>query len=488
MEFQKRSFEIFLNQNLRQRENRNEEKKVKTEKTTKQQLLYNQKTKVPGSIFRCQEDIAHHNQKIEKKGYSPTKPKSSKPRTIKAFNVAPPSSNEFYCWAFEGKMNKNVAYPNLIFQSIQYKKQLLWFWNKHEKALDQQISETKSQIRRLKSELTCSKLPEELRQVMDNFDFAPLGLLYPNSESSIRSFLLEWKRTPPSFFFEYLPRGRFKTVRINYKMQLKNNLKNNFDVFKNLYHFLKKLILNHKLSDRDLEQLSAQEQQILKWFLIKKGLLPASDEHEPLTTTCLKFRLPKYSKKIQEKQLKFILSLSFKFLKMHWKAQQSSFRVLDRHAGLNPKNQLDIAFYFSYFGQICRQYCVPLPVFFLPQLSFPRGKEVFLEEEMRLRSKSLSCLFLKRLGFCSMLKKNLQDFINEKFTLFTGEKTGIRSQFRDSIKWKLGKKLQVWSQMYRARGLQAIRADLLQNHKCKLPWFLVDVEFAIKIASKKLFD
>lgn len=253
--------------------------------------------------------------------------------------------------------------------------------------------------------------------------------------------------------------------------------------FQSLFVLLNKYLLNEKINNEDILPLGDTETKIMKWFIYKKGLTNEKIKNKDITVEHLNQIRPFSKKKNEEEKLKYVLLNSINFLKKLWIIKQtknsSKIKVLKLFKSASLKYQLEIAFYMHYFGRAAEQANIPLTYFFHPQKSFEKCKNLLPFSELLNREKTITLEYIKRLKLSHIFMGHFLGFLDGSLHFHDGKKIGFLKIVRHNIQAKLKHKILKWEQMLESEGLESIRKDLLENVKCKLPWFYLSVLDAI---------
>jgi hypothetical protein len=296
----------------------------------------------------------------------------------------------------------------------------------------------------------------------------------------------------PSFLFFKANENSKTKARCRRKDFFKTAVTLHSDNFINLYKFLCKFLLDEHFDDNDIKTLSIMERKILRWFLLKKQLLNKKTMHIPLSVEHLNQIKPNQSRKIDEEKLKYILLNTMNYLKQHWVLEQRhlnhDIKYLKIFESLSLQYKIDISFYLHYFGETAFTNKKSITRYFHPQKSFKDSDKFFNEEELKCKPKTITKTYIDDLKECEKFMKDFKDFVNGNFVYYLdNSKIGFIDVIKSTIKNKLAMKINVWNEMLIQQGQKVIQNDLLNNNKCKLPWFLLNVKDAIRHTKMK-FD
>lgn len=297
-----------------------------------------------------------------------------------------------------------------------------------------------------------------------------------------------FRRYPSYFFFRasadsyYEENCRRQPIKKRIRPLVTENLVN-------LHKFLLKYLLNEVIFDQDIGELTPLETNIIKWFLRKKQLLNERTFDKPLTVDHLNQIKPHCSRKIDEEKLKFVLLNSLNYMKKIWlkksKRGNRRVKVLKIFRDLNPKSKLDLTFYLHYFGEMAFLHRKFLPRYFHPQKSFQNNPSIFSVEEINSRPRTITRAYIQDLKTSRRFMADFKAFLSGTLRVEDGENYGFLELMKIDIKNKLTDKVNKWERDLRERGQNTIQQNLLNNSKCKLPWFLLNVCDAITHTKKR---
>ena len=250
----------------------------------------------------------------------------------------------------------------------------------------------------------------------------------------------------------------------------------NYLNFINLYNVLITLFENKYLKRNDLINLNITEKTILKSFLIRKKLLPRSKSLPESISFYNKQNLFRARKRKEEK-LKYVLFICVNFLKSQFMLRNKISLYEQIKSGKSFMENIDIAFFNSYFGKVCKDKQLDISVFYLPRLTGKYG-----ENDNRYRT--ISKVYIRLLRRSKSFLNDLGRMVNDQFEDSNGNLVGIRSIWKSKLEEKLKNKITVWNNKIKEEGakvgIRTICQNIEENKRFVMPWSMFDLENAIK--------
>ena len=269
--------------------------------------------------------------------------------------------------------------------------------------------------------------------------------------------------SPPEEFSD-VETESFDRNRYNiFLTKCKNNLK--LKHLKGLFSVLVKLLSNHEIVKIDLE-ISSIEMDLLMIFIKKKKFQDSKDVNELSLEFLNKIREIKCFKRTEE-YFKYIFKKCFRFMANRFR--NSKFRKVEKKLKMKFRSsrfKFDYAFYGYYFGEVAEKLNLPIEKFF-----HFRGND----KSTAINTKTVSKLYL---DYLKMNRKFLEGFktyilgqmLNETYYLIISKTKNLLKNWENSIQ-----------EMGSLRAVQNIKENLQSNVKSKLPWSIMDVEYACKM-------
>lgn len=279
--------------------------------------------------------------------------------------------------------------------------------------------------------------------------------------------------------------------------EIETNIKNvkkvlsNQNYFENSFQIFKKLLLNEKIIQIDLDCLTEHDRILLKTFFIKKKIVGNQEKiifEEKHFNSSYKLN----TERRKEENLKHIIMLGIKFLRYHFRMNHKSFLIHPQNQLIydnddkNNKELIDFCFYSYYFGKVADKNNWSLEKFYHPKIASKRSKTV--NESQRL--KSINSEYLRYIKKSQIFLNDFNNYLNNNFVTFNGKCDGFTNQSYEILINKLISKFNYWDGIMRNKGSQSgfqiVLKDLSKNPKCKLPWSYFELNEAVKYVKHQL--
>jgi len=235
--------------------------------------------------------------------------------------------------------------------------------------------------------------------------------------------------------------------------------------FSNLRLFMKKMFL-FKLDSHSIDNFSIEEIVLLSSILKKKFEINLQTQNVyPLSEFNLVYN-QKVTKRPEE-CYKFIFKHTFKQLKKKFLSKHP------QHTSIKSQ-QFNLKFYNYYFSEAAQTTKLSLKNFFLP-LS-PEAQQL---NKYSVVSKTINGWYITLIAQSPEFMKQLTSYINDD----------LLQNYRNQIETKIDRLCNKWEKTYlesfeNYRIIEAIDESISKSIRCKLPWTVKEVEFAIETVNK----
>lgn len=243
-------------------------------------------------------------------------------------------------------------------------------------------------------------------------------------------------------------------------------------------------------SQNELNNLSENDKNIIKHFLLKKKLLKPNEELE-FTENNFNQICKNNGAKRNEENFKCVFKYAIKFLKKEFRINNSSFKFRKQIKDLKNQYLVELAFYIHYFGEIADDLGCSIFNFFHPGGNTKDESFIRLLDDNKQRPKTINKDYIEKIKKSAKFMSDFKDYLNNTFIRSNNEVSGIISQYKVLAQEKLYKKLEVWFNKFQKDGWKKTYLEIIQelknNSKCKLPWSLNEMKKAVQ-DTKEEFD
>lgn len=144
-----------------------------------------------------------------------------------------------------------------------------------------------------------------------------------------------------------------------------------------LYEFCRKLFLNQKIQQNELDQLTQDHKKIIKLILLKKKLISKT---EKINFTENEFNIicNREGSKRTEENLKYAYNFAIKILRLEFRKKRNGFKFKTPINESSSKNLIDLAFYHYYFENLAEQKNISIKSLFAPKYKSNQSKSKFI--------------------------------------------------------------------------------------------------------------
>lgn len=259
----------------------------------------------------------------------------------------------------------------------------------------------------------------------------------------------------------------------------------NQNIFEQLFHIFKKMLLNERVNQVELDSLTEQDKIFLKTFFLKKKIIKNQEEivfEEETFNSLYKFK----TERRKEENLKHVMMLGIKFLRYHFRKNHPSFVIHSENKFNNNKELIDFCFYSYYFGKVADKNNCKLEKFYHPKIVSKRKKN----EQKSERLKSINTQYMRGIKKSKIFVNDFNSYLNNDFVDSDGNQDGFRNQTYEIIMDKLIYKFNFWDSLMRSegpeKGFEKVIKDFTKNPKCKLPWSYLELKEAVNFVNQQL--
>lgn len=294
------------------------------------------------------------------------------------------------------------------------------------------------------------------------------------------------RRVHHSFNAVYLSHAQLESFRIDkYITQTTKQIKDcsafsdrshELPNLSNLHRVLHNLLLDRRIDLNLLSSLSKIEDQCLRFFMYKKGMINCID----LTLTEDMFSrilVTSESKRVEE-MLKLVVKNIIKFLKKVFKLEVYPFvqqNLRPEYSDINNQSKLEYAFFGFYFGEVASRLDLQIETFFIQGC----GKKC-LPGTAKFMLKSVSQFYFNYLQMSERFVKDAKVYLQE--LMIKNMKKNIAKKAHNlCVRWE-----QRLSTMGGKKFLAWVSENYVNNPKCKQAWSIHEIKFAIEYVLKLL--
>jgi hypothetical protein len=248
-------------------------------------------------------------------------------------------------------------------------------------------------------------------------------------------------------------------------------ISNKVNKLRELNNIFNKLLLNHFISQKELDKLDQTQNSCLGLFLLKKKFIDSS-EIKVTQNTLNHIQKNQKPKRIEE-SIKYVFKKGIRFLQdvFRIKVYPGTNKFLKhKYRGLSPLKRFEYAFYGYYFGEIATNLNEPIERFFLPRHSKEGGDE---KEKLILKT----------------ISQNYINYVKKSGRFVNDLKIYLEKAMVKEVRWNIIDKVRRMCMDWEAKLLEKgstefilwVKNNFENNTKCKLVWSSQEVDKAIHL-------